>query len=312
MGSESITAQREREAMPGGHRTRVRGRFLIPMLICATATTGCVAQAEAGRGDTVLPGPVPSAVSATAPPEAGKAPLAETPDNVIGLSAPECDPAGIPTVTPRVLTVAAHREVGSPWFTEGGEGGINTAITVKVAEKLGYSHDRLVWVEPSAPHDVEVGAFPDTETAPGTEATAGYAPFVDMLVVRAGGEKEPLRKVGVVAGSTGEQSAKNADAPTVQFTDVDTLLGAILSGQVSSGVVSSADSGTVYSRKGLSATGRFAFTGKGQPEHAVMLVSSHGGLAGCMSGAIDRLRVEGVLEPAALDRMGLPVVEVKR
>jgi len=267
--------------------------WLVGPAAAVVALSGCAAgAAEAGSGDAVLPGDVPAAAAVSAPPEAGESPQAPAAAPEAAVAAPDCTPAALPTLTAGVLTVAADRQAGVPWFSPSG-GGVDPAVVSAVSAKLGYSSDRLVWVSPAAPHDVAIGAFAAEEAAPGA-VTAGYAPMVDVVVSRMP-EGASYRRVGVVAGSTGEQSAAGAGWQLVPFEDAAGVLAAARAGAVDAGVVSAADAADPVARAGVSVVGRLRFTGRGQPPQVVMVVPGGGQLAGCVSSAVDRLRVEGTL-----------------
>lgn len=195
------------------------------------------------------------------------------------------------TVTPHRLTVAADTSAGPPWFTAGG--GVAPAVVAAVADGLGFAADAVVWVAPSAPHDVQIGAVP-AGAVPAGAVAVGYAPLPDVVVVRRGTATSGFARVGVVSGSDGAQSAARIGPVRVGFADAGAALAALRASRLDAAVVS-ADAVAGGAGDGLAVAGRLPAAGKVSPPEAVMVLPAGSRLSGCMSAAVDRLRVGGQL-----------------
>ncbi len=196
----------------------------------------------------------------------------------------------------------------SPWLVGGAPDqgqGINPAAVGAIATSLGYDRAAVRWVAPGAPSDAAIGVFTSAD-AGGAQVSAGYAPIDDVVIVRSGGGSAPGR-TAFVRGSSGESSVQRiATSGTVGVASAPEALAGVRSGAYAAAVLPLAVLADPAAAPGLTAVARIAPAGKYQPEQARIILPAASPIAACLNGAIDRLRIEGVLDGLYRQWIGLP------
>ena len=233
----------------------------------------------------------------------------------------ECGNGALPTVVPGTITIGTESPAAAPWFVAGtpsnGEG-LESAVGYAVAAVLGYGRDQVSWrtvdrlqaaAGATTGSDLVLNQFtaPDMP-ASGVDYSTGYFSVTDTLVTS---RSAPLRtasvaalagqRVGAVAGAAGAGTAMRVtgSSPTT-FADQRLALAALAAGAVPAVVLSTPDALTAAAADpGLQLVGQLPIDPSVQPTQFKALLPKGSALTGCVSGAIDRLRVEGTLEQLA-------------
>ena len=229
-----------------------------------------------------------------------------------------------------MLTLATGGAPADPWFVGDSPGsghGLESAVAYAVAQALGYGPDRVTWsvVDRQAAVAGLAGGFdldfdqftaPDTGTATADYST-GYFSVTDAVLVRRGPAPPPTSlaavqgmklgavqapsAVGSVVGSVGTAgSAAALPRAATAYPGAAEALAGLSIGSVdglvlpipSALAVASADPTVVLA-------GQLPVDPSIQPVQLKVLLPKDSALTGCVSAAVDRLRVEGTLEALA-------------
>ena len=234
---------------------------------------------------------------------------------------PQCTPTSLATRTAGTITFAAAGS-SAPWFQGApAQGqGFEPALARAVATTLGFNPDHISWT--SAPRaavtagtatgfDVALGelATPD-DNAP-VDYSTGYFPIAQAVVVRTATSAATVTEVaglktlrlGAVSGSAGLRAAQTITPgrATTAFGSRAPALTALRAGTVDAVILDLPTAVTAGS--GLTVLGQLP-TGSEQPQQFGMVLAKGSALTGCVSAAIDLLRVNGTL--AGLQQQWLP------
>jgi len=232
---------------------------------------------------------------------------------------PDCTGGMLPTVTAGTITVGTGSPGMSPWYVGGspdsGEG-LESAVAYAVAQALGYGRDRVAWVVvdrgqaaagAARAFDVDLDQFtaPDAGTATADYST-GYFSVTDTLVTRQTGAAPVSAAalsgmaLGAVAGTDSVTGVQLTGADPAVFADQQQALAALAAGTVTGVLLPTpAALAAAAADPGLRLVGQVPSDPMTQPEQFKVLLPKGSALTGCVSAAVDRLRVEGTLEQLA-------------
>ena len=224
----------------------------------------------------------------------------------------------LPTQTPGALTVATAEPAAAPWFTPGnptsGEG-LESSVAYAIADVLGYPHDQVSWTlvdrasalsGQATDFDLDLSQFTANElTTAAADASTGYFAVTDAVVVLAGGPTPTTvsglpRPLGALADPADDDSLPAGLATTpVGDTPADAIQ-ALRDGAVQAVVLPTPVAiALAQADTGLTVAGQLPPDPRVQPEQFQVLLAAGSALTGCVSSAIDRLRVEGSLAELA-------------
>jgi polar amino acid transport system substrate-binding protein len=255
----------------------------------------------------------------TAPTTAGS--IAMSPDETAaGTTAPalpECTGGALPTVTDGMLTFGTGSPALEPWFAgdpASGQG-LESAVATEVAGVLGYQSDQVSWVQVDRAEAVSGGAtgfdlaldqFTAAESATTVDYSTGYFPVTEVLVMRAGTPAPTLAalgalRVGAVGGAPGGSLVMSAATVTpTGYPDESGALTALTTGEVDGVLLPIQDAlAAARADPAVAVVGQLPVDPQTQPEQFRALLPGGSALTGCVSAAIDRLRVEGALDALA-------------
>lgn len=270
------------------------------------------------------PGGGVASTAGMAPPGSAQAGQAAPGTSAAGTPAPPlpaCADRALPTLTPGTLTVGTGSPTATPWFV--GESpatgqGLESAVAYAIAQALGYGPDAVAWsvvdrakagAGTAGGFDFDLNQFtaPDAGTATADYST-GYFALTDTLVTRApavsatsAAQALQGTSAAAVTGSSGASAVKRvAGKDAVLFPDQKQALAALSAGSVAGVVLSTPAALTaVAADPTLAIVGQLPSDPEIQPEQFKALLPKRSALTGCVSAAIDRLRVEGTLEQLA-------------
>jgi polar amino acid transport system substrate-binding protein len=230
---------------------------------------------------------------------------------------PDCTGGGLPTVTPGTLTIGTGTPTASPWFVGAGPSsgeGLESAVAYALAAALGYDREHVVWTTvdrgqaiagTAGGFDLDFDQFtaPDVGTV-GVDYSTGYFPVTDALVMRQGPglptSTSALSGLSLAAATGGSAAATvqrltGANAETVG--SAAEVLAELAAGSVSGAVLPvHAAIAVTAANPGLALVGQLPTDPKIQPDQFKVLLPAGSALTGCVSTAIDKLRVEGALD----------------
>ena len=242
---------------------------------------------------------------------------------------PVCDNGDLPSMTPGMLTIATGGTPVAPWFVgdspSSGQG-LESAVAYALAQALGYGPDRVSWevVDRAAAaagaakgFDLNFDQFtaPDKGTATADYST-GYFSVTDAVLVRKTvtpptslAAVEGL-KLGVVLTPSAGQSVvesvnPSASAMAIPAAKTDFPGRAEALAGLTAGTVDGIVLPIPAALEAASADPNVALAGQLpadpsiQPVQLKVLLPKNSALTGCVSAAVDRLRVEGTLETLA-------------
>jgi polar amino acid transport system substrate-binding protein len=234
---------------------------------------------------------------------------------------PDCAGGALPTLTAGTLTIGTGTPTQTPWFVgdapSSGQG-FESAVAYAVAGALGYDRDHVTWTQVDRKQAAAgtVGGFDldlDQFTAPdaGTKTadySTGYFPVTDTLVIRQGDGPQPA-SVSALSGLTLAAPAGSSSAAAVQrvtgsaaqtYAGAADTLAALAAGSVSGAVLPIQSAIAVSAANpGLTLVGQLPSDPEIQPDQFKVLLPAESDLTGCVSAAIDKLRVEGTLDALA-------------
>lgn len=278
--------------------------------------------AAAVSGGVLLAGcaTTPAASGPAAASWAGSVSRASAAGGTTAPALPDCAGGALPTLTSGTITVGTESPGTSPWYVGGSPDsgqGLESAVAYALAQALGYGRDRVAWVvvdrgqaasSAAKAFDVDLDQFtvPDAGT-PTADYSTGYFSVTDTLVTRQGVAAPASAagltrlRLGAVSGTESATGVKRlGGADPTSFGDQQQALAALAAGTVA-GVVLPTPAALAAARAdpGLTLAGQLPPDPTVQPEQFKVLLPKGSALTGCVSAAVDRLRVEGTLQHLA-------------
>ena len=236
-------------------------------------------------------------------------------------AADEGTPDTMETVADGTLTIATDDPAYEPWFVDNdptnGEG-YESAVAYAIAEQLGYTQDQVTWV--TVPFNKVVQPGPkdfdfDVNQVSITEArrkavdfSSGYYDVVQTVITNKGSSIDGVTsiadladaKLGAQVGTTSYTAITGQIQPSEEpavFDTNDQAVQALNNGQIDGIVVDlptayfmtavQLDDGTIVGQLPLP---------DGEPEQFGAVLDKGSPLTACVSGAVDALREDGILD----------------
>ncbi len=236
-------------------------------------------------------------------------------------AADECTPDSMETVADGTLTIATDDPAYEPWFVDNdptnGQG-YESAVAYAIAEQLGYTQDQVTWitvpfnkvVQP-APKDFDFDVNQVSITEARREAvdfSSGYYDVVQTVITNKGSSIDGVTsiadlgdaKLGAQVGTTSYTAIIDQIQPSEEpavFDTNDQAVQALNNGQIDGIVVDlptayfmtavQLDDGTIVGQLPLP---------DGEPEQFGAVLDKDSPLTECVSGAVDALREDGILD----------------
>ncbi len=281
----------------------------------AVATSAvAMSQSSAVRPDPAAPAAGPlvatSALLTTAAPGSTAA-LVTSDAGSVATPLPQCSTARLKTHVAGRITFARTETPRAPWFVGAplSGGGFEAGVAAAVARLLGFRPDQLSWVTrpatsittgTAAGFDAAVGEFIAPDRAGAVDYSTGYFPVTVSVVVR------PGRTVGkglaglaaLRMGAAGPEAVGSASAhvrPIAaqrRFDSASSALAALTSGAVDA--VALATPSALEAGSKVQIVGQLP-GGQGVPAQFGMVLPAGSALTGCISTAIDLLKINGTL-----------------
>lgn len=274
-------------------------RLAVAALATATfALTACAPTDEADTGT-----------------DTGSDTTSETP------AADECTPDSMETVADGTLTIATDDPAYEPWFVDNdptnGEG-YESAVAYAIAEQLGYTAEQVTWVKVPFNKVVQPGPKDfdfDVNQVSITEArrkavdfSSGYYDVVQTVITSKGSAIDGATsiadladaKLGAQVGTTSYTAITDQIQPSQEpavFDTNDQAVQALKNGQIDGIVV---DLPTAYFMTAVQLddgviVGQLPLP-DGKPEQFGAVLTKGSPLTDCVSGAVDALREDGILD----------------
>jgi polar amino acid transport system substrate-binding protein len=274
-------------------------RLAVAALATATfALTACAPTDEADTGT-----------------DTGSDTTSETP------AADECTPDSMETVADGTLTIATDDPAYEPWFVDNdptnGEG-YESAVAYAIAEQLGYTAEQVTWVKVPFNKVVQPGPKDfdfDVNQVSITEArrkavdfSSGYYDVVQTVITSKGSAIDGATsiadladaKLGAQVGTTSYTAITDQIQPSQEpavFDTNDQAVQALKNGQIDGIVV---DLPTAYFMTAVQLddgviVGQLPLP-DGKPEQFGAVLATGSPLTDCVSGAVDALREDGILD----------------
>ena len=239
----------------------------------------------------------------------------ETPD------AEQCTPDTMETVTAGTLTIATDDPAYEPWFVDNDPTngkGYESAVAYAIAEELGYTAEQVTWVKVPFNKVVQPGPKDfdfDVNQVSITEArrkavdfSSGYYDVVQTVITNKGSSIDGATsladladaKLGAQVGTTSYTAITDQIQPSEEpavFDTNDQAVQALNNGQIDGIVVDlptayfmtavQLDDGTIVGQLPLP---------DGEPEQFGAVLDKDSPLTDCVSGAVDALREDGILD----------------
>ncbi len=236
-------------------------------------------------------------------------------------AADECTPDSMETIADGTRTIATDDPAYEPWFVDNdpttGQG-YESAVAYAIAEQLGYTQDQVTWV--TVPFNKVVQPGPkdfdfDVNQVSITEArrnavdfSSGYYDVVQTVITNKGSSIDGVTsiadladvKLGAQVGTTSYTAIIDQIQPSEEpavFDTNDQAVQALNNGQIDGIVVDlptayfmtavQLDDGTIVGQLPLPA---------GEPEQFGAVLDKDSPLTDCVSGAVDALREDGILD----------------
>ena len=223
---------------------------------------------------------------------------------------PACTGGALPTVTDGVLTVGTGTPTAEPWFSgapASGQG-LESAVAYSVAQVLGYPVDQVAWVSvdkagaaagTATGFDLDVDQFTAADTgSPTADYSTGYFPVTDVLLIRAGSTAPTA--AGLAAVKLGTTDSTPAGLAATNYPSEQQAVAALTAQAVDAVVLPIHTAlATAQSDPAVTIAGQLRTDPEQQPQQFRALLPKGSTLTGCVSSAIDRLRVEGTLDALA-------------
>ncbi|WP_425954846.1 ABC transporter substrate-binding protein [Xylanimonas sp. McL0601] len=233
-------------------------------------------------------------------------------------SAAACAPGALPTLTDGKLSVGAG-EPYAPWYlgerTSGK--GFESALVYAVADRLGYTHDQVTWVDVTfdqivapAEKPFDFAAYQTTITDARKHAVDFSSPYLTSrqgVIVADDGPYAGATtlaalkgaKVGVTAGQTSLDAVEAAWGDKVQvapFNAAGDGMQALHAGQIDA-MVMDVDQGVAASTVYFPDTQVIGTLPQvGAPEQLGLVLDKDSALTTCVSKAVDELEADGTLD----------------
>lgn len=249
-------------------------------------------------------------------------------------AADECTPDSMETITAGTLTIATDTPAYEPWFVDNdptnGEG-YESAVAYAIAEQLGYTAEQVTWV--TVPFNKVVQPGPkefdfDVNQVSITEArrnavdfSSGYFDVVQTVITNSGSAIDGATgvaeladaKLGAQVGTTSYTAITDQIQPSQEpavFDTNDQAVQALKNGQIDGIVV---DLPTAYFMTAVQLddgliVGQLPLAGD-EPEQFGAVLGKDSPLTDCVSGAVDVLREDGILDQISqewLEQQGAP------
>ena len=252
----------------------------------------------------------------------------ETPDGE------QCTPDTMETVTAGTLTIATDDPAYEPWFVDNDPTngkGYESAVAYAIAEELGYTAEQVTWVKvpfnkvvQPGPKDFDFDVNQVSITEPRRKAvdfSSGYYDVVQTVITNKGSSIDGATsvadladaKLGAQVGTTSYTAITDQIQPSQEpavFDTNDQAVQALKNGQIDGIVVDlptayfmtavQLDDGTIVGQLPLP---------DGEPEQFGAVLVKGSPLTDCVSGAVDTLREDGVLDQINLEwlaQLGAP------
>jgi polar amino acid transport system substrate-binding protein len=233
----------------------------------------------------------------------------------------QCTPDAMETVTPGTLTIATDDPAYEPWFVDNDPTngkGYESAVAYAIAEELGYTAEQVTWVKvpfnkvvQPGPKDFDFDVNQVSITEPRRKAvdfSSGYYDVVQTVITNKGSTIDGASsladladaKLGAQVGTTSYTAITDQIQPSQEpavFDTNDQAVQALKNGQIDGIVVDlptayfmtavQLDDGTIVGQLPLP---------DGQPEQFGAVLGKGSPLTDCVSGAVDTLREDGVLD----------------
>ncbi len=236
-------------------------------------------------------------------------------------AADECTPDAMETVTAGTLTIATDDPAYQPWFVDNepanGEG-YESAVAYAIAEQLGYTAEQVAWVtvpfnkvvQPGPKDfDLDVNQVSITEARrKAVDFSSGYFDVVQAVITNADSAIDGVTsvadladaKLGAQVGTTSYTAITDQIQPSQEpavFDTNDQAVQALKNGQIDGIVV---DLPTAYFMTAVQLddgliVGQLPLP-DGEPEQFGAVLGKGSSLTGCVSGAVDTLREDGILD----------------
>ncbi|WP_374456681.1 ABC transporter substrate-binding protein [Nocardioides sp.] len=236
-------------------------------------------------------------------------------------AADECTPDTMETVADGTLTIATDDPAYEPWFVDNdptnGEG-YESAVAYAIAEQLGYTQDQVAWVKVPFNKVVQPGPKDfdfDVNQVSITEArrkavdfSSGYYDVVQTVITNKGSAIDGATgiadladaKLGAQVGTTSYTAITDQIQPSEEpavFDTNDQAVQALKNGQIDGIVV---DLPTAYYMTAVQLddgviVGQLPLP-EGEPEQFGAVLAKDSPLTDCVSGAVDALREDGILD----------------
>jgi polar amino acid transport system substrate-binding protein len=261
------------------------------------------------------------ALTACAPTDEADTAAEPSTDASESTAADACTPDTMETVADGTLTIATDDPAYSPWFVDNdptnGEG-YESAVAYAIAEELGYTDDQVTWVKvpfnkvvQPGPKDFDLDLNQVSITEPRRKAvdfSSGYYDVVQAVITTKGSAIDGATsvadladaKLGAQVGTTSYTAITDQVQPSQEpavFDTNDQAVQALKNGQIDGIVVDlptayymtavQLDDGTIVGQLPLP---------DGEPEQFGAVLAKGSPLTGCVTGAVDALREDGVLD----------------
>ncbi|HEY0644270.1 MAG TPA: ABC transporter substrate-binding protein [Nocardioides sp.] len=279
--------------------TSMRLSAVVALATAALALTACAPTDEADTGTD----------------SGAEASGSETPD------AEQCTPDSMETVTAGTLTIATDDPAYEPWFVDNDPTngkGYESAVAYAIAEELGYTAEQVTWVKVPFNKVVQPGPKDfdfDVNQVSITEArrkavdfSSGYYDVVQTVITNKGSKIDGASsladladaKLGAQVGTTSYTAITDQIQPSQEpavFDTNDQAVQALKNGQIDGIVV---DLPTAYFMTAVQLddgmiVGQLPLP-DGEPEQFGAVLGKDSPLTDCVSGAVDALRDDGVLD----------------
>ena len=236
-------------------------------------------------------------------------------------AADECTPDAMETVADGTLTIATDDPAYEPWFVDNDPTngkGYESAVAYAIAEQLGYTAEQVTWV--TVPFNKVVQPGPkdfdfDINQVSITEArrkavdfSSGYYDVVQTVITNKDSAIDDATsladladaKLGAQVGTTSYTAITDQIQPSEDpavFDTNDQAVQALNNGQIDGIVV---DLPTAYFMTAVQLddgviVGQLPLP-EGEPEQFGAVLGKDSPLTGCISGAVDTLREDGILD----------------
>lgn len=233
----------------------------------------------------------------------------------------QCTPDTMETVTAGTLTIATDDPAYEPWFVDNDPTngkGYESAVAYAIAEELGYTAEQVTWVKvpfnkvvQPGPKDFDFDVNQVSITEPRRKAvdfSSGYYDVVQTVITNKGSKIDGVSsladladaKLGAQVGTTSYTAITDQIQPSQEpavFDTNDQAVQALNNGQIDGIVVDlptayfmtavQLDDGTIVGQLPLP---------DGEPEQFGAVLGKGSSLTDCVSGAVDALREDGVLD----------------